>query len=181
MAIESKPKRAWLWLTAVLCTGLAATPTPLTAQSSTDQDSAEIETQQFGDWTLRCLPASATQLRTCHVSLHAFAEKSGKQVLQFRVGRFGQENNLGAVIFVPNGVRIPPGLRIQVDKRATRVYPFESCHPSTCQVRVALEGDFLEDLKAGLAGQVKFVNGTGEVLVVQVSLKGFSAALQALP
>ena len=181
MAIESRPTRALLWLTAVLCIGLAATPTPLTAQSAADQDSAEIETQQFGDWTLRCLPASATQQRTCHFSLQAFSQENGKQVLQFRVGRFGQENNLGAVIFVPNGVRIPPGVRIQVEKRAMHAYPFEVCEPSTCQARVALEDDLLRDLKAGLAGHVSFQNAAGKVLVVEISLKGFSAALQALP
>ncbi len=181
MANESRPKRAWLWLVAVLCIGLAATPTPLAAQSAADQDSAETETQQFEDWTLRCRPASETQPRTCRIHQQVVAQDSGKPVLQFLAGRFGPENVLGAVISVPTGVRLPPGLRIQVDERPMRTYPFESCRPSTCQVRVALEGGFLEDLKAGLAGQVKFVNGTGEVLIVRVSLKGFSAALQALP
>ena len=181
MAIEPRPTRAWLWLTAVLCIVLAATPTPLTAQSAADQDSAENETQQFGDWTLRCLLASATQHRTCHFSLQAFSQESGKQVLQFRVGRFGQGNSLGAVIFVPNGVRIPPGIRIQVGKRAIHAYPFELCEPFTCQARVGLEGDLLKDLKAGLAGHVSFQNAAGKVMVVEISLNGFSAALQALP
>ena len=181
MGNESRPKRAWLWLVAVLCIGLAATPTPLAAQSAADQDSAETETQQFEDWTLRCLPASATQLRTCHISQQAFAKKSGKQVLQFRVGRFGSEKILGAVIFVPNGVRLPPGLGIQIDEQAIRAYPFELCDPNSCQVRVLLEDDLLMNLKAGLAGYVRFVNGAGQELVVKISLKGFSAALQALP
>ena len=181
MANESSPRWAWLWLAAVLCIGLAATPTPLAAQSAADQDSAETETQQFNDWTLRCQPASATQQQTCHISLQAFAQDSGKQVLQFRVGRFGPEKILGAVIFVPNGVRLPPGIGFQVDERATRSYPFESCDPNSCQVRVLLEDDLLKNLKAGLAGYVRFQNGADQELVVKVSLKGFSAALQALP
>jgi invasion protein IalB len=181
MANESKPKRAWLWLAAVLCIGLAATPTPLAAQSAADQDSAETETQQFEDWALRCRPEPATQLQTCHISLQAFAQDSGKQVLQFRVGRFGPEKVLGAVIFVPNGVRLPPGLGIRIDEQAIRAYPFESCDPKSCQVRVLLEDDLLKSLKAGLAGYVSFQNGAGQELVVQISLTGFSAALQALP
>ncbi len=181
MANESKPRRAWSWLVAVLCIGLAATPTPLAAQSAADQDSAETETQQFEDWTLRCLPAPAPQLRTCHISLQAFAQDSGKQVLQFRVGRFGPEKVLGAVIFVPNGVRLPPGIGIQIGERAPRGFPFELCDPNNCQVRVLLEGDLLKNLKAGRAGNVRFQNAAGKKLVVKVSLKGFSAALRALP
>ncbi len=39
----------------------------------------------------------------------------------------------------------------------------------------------LGHLKAGLAGHVKFQSAAGQVLVVQVSLKSISAALQALP
>ncbi len=181
MANESRPRRAWLWLVAVLCIGLAATPTPLAAQSAADQDSAETETQQFEDWTLRCRPALATQLRTCHISLQAFARDSGKQVLQFRVGRFGPEKALGAVVFVPNGVRLPPGLGIQIDEQTIRAYSFVLCDPESCHVRIGLEADLLRDLKAGLAGNVRFQDATGRELVVRFSLMGFSAALQALP
>ena len=181
MVNESRPKRAWPWLVVVLCIGLAATPTPLAAQSAADQDSAETETQQFEDWTLRCRPALATQLRTCHISLQAFVRDSGKQVLQFRVGRFGPEKVLGAVIFVPVGVRLPPGLRIQIDERPPRVFAFEVCESAACQARAVLEGDLLDELKAGLTGQVKFQNAAGQVRSVPVSLKGFTAALRALP
>ncbi len=181
MSNESKPKRAWLWLAAALSIGMAAAPAPLAAQSEADQDSAETETLQFDDWTLWCRPASATQPRTCRMHQQAIAEDGGKPVLKFLVGRFGPEKVLGAVIFVPIGVRLPPGLGIQVDKRPLRTYPFEICGPKSCQARAILEADLLKDLKAGLTGHVKFQNAAGQVLVVPVSLKGFSAALRALP
>ncbi len=181
MANKSRPKRPWPWLAAVLCIGLAATPTPLAAQSAADQDSAETETQQFEDWTLRCQPASATQPRTCRIYLQAFARDSGKQVLLFRVGRFGPKKALGVLIFVPNGVRLPPGLGIQIDEQAIRAYSFMSCDPESCHVRIGLEGDLLSDFKAGLAGNVRFQDAAGRELIVQFSLMGFSAALQALP
>jgi invasion protein IalB len=181
MANESKPNRAGLWLAAILGLGLAAAPAPLAAQTEAPQSGAEIETQKFEDWTLRCRPALATQLRTCHISLQAFAQDSGKQVLQFRVGRFGPEKVLGAVIFVPVGVRLPPGLRIQIDERPPRVFAFEICDSATCQARVVLEGELLDQLKAGLTGQVKFQNAAGQMRSVPVSLKGFTAALRALP
>ncbi len=88
---------------------------------------------------------------------------------------------MGAVIFVSAGVRLSPGLRIQIDELPPRVFAFEICDSATCQARVVLEGDLLDELKAGLTGQVKFQNAAGKVRSFPVSLKGFTAALRALP
>ncbi len=186
MPKDSTPKRAWLWLAAALTIAMAVAPAPLAAQTGTDQseanqNSSETETQQFDDWTLWCRPASETQPRTCRMHQQAIAKEGGKPVLKFLIGRFGPEKVLGAVIFVPIAVRLPPGLGIQVDKRPLRTYPFEICGSKSCQARAILEGSLLKDLKAGLTGYVKFQNAAGQVLVVPVSLKGFSAALRALP
>jgi len=48
-------------------------------------------------------------------------------------------------------------------------------------VRAVLDADLLQDFKAGLTGHVKVQNAGGQELIVRFSLKGFSAALQALP
>ncbi len=191
MTHESRPRRAWHWLAAALCTGLAVAPAPLAAQSAAgqggadqdgaDQDGAEIETQRFDDWTLRCQPASETRLRACRMLQQAVSRDGGKPLLQFMVGRFGPEKILGAVIIVPLGVRLPPGLGIQVDQRPLHSYPFERCDPRSCQARAILDGGLLEELKAGLRGQVTFQNATGQAVAVPISLKGFTAALRALP
>ena len=181
MATQSRLKRASPWLATVLCIGLATAPTPLAAQSEANQAGAEPETQRFEDWTLRCHPASATRPRTCRMHQQLVANDDSNLVVRFVVGRFGPEKVLGAVIFVPIGVRLPPGLGIQVDERPLRTYPFEICSPKRCQARAILEGDILKDLKAGLTGNVKFQDAAGQVLIVPVSLKGFSASLRALP
>ncbi len=201
MTHESRPRRAWHWLAAALCIGLAVAPAPLAAQSAAgqgaagqgaagqseagqseaDQIRAGIETQQFEDWTLRCQPASETRPRACRMLQQAVSEDGGKPVLQFMVGRFGPEKILGAVIIVPLDVRLPPGLGIQVDQRPRHTYPFERCDPRSCQARAILDGGLLEDLKAGLKGPVRFRNATGQAVAVPISLKGFTAALRALP
>ncbi len=181
MSKKSKPKRSSPWLTAVLYIGLATAPAPLAAQNEAGQDSVETETQQFEDWTLRCRPASETRPRICRMIQQTVSQDGGKPILQFMVGRFGPEKILGALISVPTSVRLPPGLGIQVDERPLHGYPFEICNPTHCQARAILERDLLDDLKAGLTGHVKFQNAAGQVLIVPVSLKGFSAALRALP
>lgn len=164
----------------MLCIGLAMNPAPTSAQSAADQDTAKSETQKFEDWTLRCRPASDTLPRTCRLHQQVVATDSGKPVLQFVVGQFGPEKVLGAVIFVPIGVRLPPGLGIQVDDRQLHVFTYEICDPKTCQARAVLEGKLLKDLKAGLVGKVKFQTAAGQEISVPISLKGMTAALRAL-
>ena len=168
-------------MAAILGLGLAAAPVPLAAQNEALQSGAEITTEQFEDWVLRCQPASETQPRACRIRQNIIADDSGNTVLQIVAGRFGPEKVLGAVIFVPVGVRLPPGMRIQVDERPPRVFPFEVCDSETCQVRAILEGGLLEDFKAGVTGQMIFQNAAGQSRTVPISLKGFTAALRALP
>ena len=47
--------------------------------------------------------------------------------------------------------------------------------------RAVLDADLLQDFKAGLTGHVKVQNAGGQEMNVRFSLKGFSAALRALP
>lgn len=181
MSNESTLKRAGPWFAAVLGIGLAAAPAPSAAQNEAPQNGAKIETQQFEDWVLRCRPASQTQPRACRIQQNILADDSARTVLQIVAGRFGPEKVLGAIVFVPVGVRLPPGIRIQIGERPPRVFPFEICGPETCQARAILEGVFLQNLKAGLIGQVKFQNAAGRVRTIPFSLKGFTAAIRALP
>ena len=167
---------------AVLSIGIAVAPAPLAAQGEADDPGrADTQTEQFEDWTLRCRPASETRPRICRMHQQLLAKEDANLAVRIMVGRFGPEKVLGAVISVPIGVRLPPGLGIQVDERPLRAYPFEICDQNSCQARAVLDDDLLKDLKAGLTGHVKFQDAAGQVLIAPVSLKGFSAALRALP
>lgn len=169
-----------LWFLATLGLALAVMTNPLAAQTATTQD-AEVEIQQFEDWTLRCVTEPDTQARTCRIVQNVVSNETGKPVLRFVVGRFGAERILGAIISVPVGVRLPPGLALQVDDRSRWTFPFERCNPTSCQIRGVLEDALIHDLKAGLVGRVRFQDGNGQTAIIEVSLKGFTAALRALP
>lgn len=184
MPQESNLTRTRLRLVAALGLALAVTPTPLAAQSVPAQtapaEDGEAETRQFEDWTLRCLKKTETQDRTCRISQNVVSDKTGEPVLFFVVGRFGAERILGAIISVPIGVRLPPGLALQVDDRPPWTFPFERCNPVRCQIRGVLEKKLIHDLKAGMVGHVRFQDGSGQTANINVSLKGFTAALRAL-
>ncbi len=107
--------------------------------------------------------------------------EGGQQVLQVVIGRFGTERTLGAVILVPIGVRLPPGIGLQVDDRKARNIFFERCSPARCQAHVVLDEKMLKNFKAGLVGHVTFQDSAGRTMTVDFSLKGFTAALKDIP
>ncbi len=88
---------------------------------------------------------------------------------------------VGAIISLPIGVRLPPGISLWADDRKPWKFPFERCTPDGCQVRALLHEELLQSLKTGLVGRVTFQDAAGQPITVDFSLKGFTAALSELP
>ena len=173
-------RRASLGLLVALGLAMMAAAAPASAQSQPTQNET-TEDRLIEDWTLRCLPATESQPRTCRMVQSAVASEDGPRLLQVAVGRFGPERLLGAVISVPIGVRLPPGISLWVDDRKPWKFPFERCTPGGCQVRALLHEELLQSLKTGLVGRVTFQDAAGQPIAVDFSLKGFTAALRELP
>ena len=171
---------ASLGLAAALGLAMAGAAAPASAQSEAPQNKT-TEDRRIEDWVLRCLPATESQPRTCRMVQSAVAIEGGQRLLQVAVGRFGPERLLGAVISVPIGVRLPPGIGLRVDDRKPWNFPFERCSPSSCQVRALLQEELLKSLKAGRVGRITFQDAAGQPITVDFSLKGFTAALRELP
>ena len=169
-----------LGLAAALGLAMADAAAPASAQSEAPQNQT-TEDRRIEDWVLRCLPAAESQPQACRMVQSAVASEGGQRLLQVAVGRFGPERLLGAVISVPIGVRLPPGIDLRVDDRKPWNFPFERCSPNSCQVRAVLHEELLQSLKAGLVGRVTFQDAAGQPITVDFSLKGFTAALRELP
>ncbi len=173
-------RRASLGLLVALGLAMMAAAAPASAQSQPTQNET-TEDRLIEDWTLRCLPATESQPRTCYMVQGAVAREGGQRLLQVAVGRFGTERLLGAIISVPIGVRLPPGISLWADDRKPWEFPFERCTPGSCQVHTVLHEELLQSLKTGLVGRVTFQDAAGQPITVDFSLKGFTAALSELP
>ena len=173
-------RRASLGLLVALGLAMMAAAAPASAQSQPTQNET-TEDRLIEDWTLRCQPATESQPRTCYMVQGAVAREGGQRLLQVAVGRFGTERLLGAIISVPIGVRLPPGISLWADDRKLWKYPFERCTPGGCQVHTVLHEELLQSLKTGLVGRVTFQDAAGQPITVDFSLKGFTAALSELP
>lgn len=142
---------------------------------------AKPELERIQDWTLQCTQAETDKPKTCFLIHDVFRTEGGERILQIVVGRFGGDNVLAALFFVPLGIRLPPGLTLQVDQNAAQQVPLERCTSKGCQAQVLLDDDTLAAFKAGLGGELSFDDAAGRTIAVAFSLKGFTAGVGKLP
>jgi len=177
---------AALCLALLLTAILGALPGPAAAQTETQSEpqstapaAAAPEPRQIQDWTLRCdAPANGSLSGPCYIMQDIAAPEGQGRIAQMIVGHFGKERLLGALVFVPLGIRLPPGLLIGVDQNKPRRFPFQLCSANGCQAQIALDDAFLAELKAGAKAEAIFEDANGRKIAIEVSLRGFTAALK---
>jgi invasion protein IalB len=187
----ARPGTPWLHALAAVATLLSSAgpalaqtqipvPTQFLAQAQTPAP-AESEVERIQDWSLQCTKAQADKARKCFLIHNVFRAEDNKRILQIVVGRFSADNVLAALFFVPLGIRLPPGLILQIDKNDPLQIELELCTGKGCQAQVRLDDALLAAFKAGKGGEITFEDATGLAVGVAFSLKGFTAGMAKLP
>jgi len=174
------------WMTARLPHALFAIATllgstlPVLAQSQAPAP-AERDVERIQDWALQCTKAQADKPRTCFLIHDVFRAENNQRILQVVVGHFGADSVLGALFFVPLGIRLPPGLVLKIGQNEAQKLPLERCTTKGCQAQILLADPLLSSFKAGTDGEITFEDAAGQAVGVTFSLKGFTAGLGKLP
>lgn len=161
----------------------AQTQAPAEPQPKTEAPAApstDPQVERIKDWATQCTTPAPDKPRVCFLIHDVFAAENNQRVLQLVIGRFGNDDILGALIFVPLGIRLPPGISLQIDKNAPLQIELERCTQKGCQAQIVLSDTVLASLKAGVGGEVTFEDGAGRPVAVAFSLKGFTAAFAKL-
>lgn len=135
----------------------------------------------FDAWTMRCEKVEESGPEQCHVFQNAKDDGSGRDVAQMAVGRVPNDPKPLVIVSLPLGVYLPPGVLIQVDDKKPIRIPIEVCDPAGCRAGFPLNEEVQAAFKAGLTAKVTVQDATGQQATVPLSLKGFTAALNALP
>ena len=137
--------------------------------------------QVFQDWTVRCdeNPGNAAA-GGCYILQNVVNKETQQPVMQFAIGRLKSDGSPVAVITVPLGIRLPPGVAMQIDQQAPERMPVERCLPEGCKIQFRLSPEQIAAFKAGAGGQLTFQDVTGRSVPIPFSLKGFTAAIGAL-
>jgi invasion protein IalB len=163
--------RSWAGVFIVLAAG------GMTTLSRAEDNKGEHKVH--GAWTVRCLQRKDAP--PCDM-VQVVSKKETKQpVMVFSIGYAGKEDRYGARIGVPLGVLVSGGVAIRIDdKDVIDELKFVRCMPTGCQIEGQFEPASLEALRRGQEGGLAMLNGAGKLVVLPISLNGFSAAMDEM-
>ena len=130
-----------------------------------------------GGWRSRCEPTKGKIEGGCFVYKDLVLRQGGQRVLQFAAGYAQATPDPIALLSLPLGISLPPGVSLQVDQGKTITIMVERCEPTGCRAGLKLGPDLLRELIAGRTLKVSFHDAERKPIEMQVALAGFSAAL----
>lgn len=161
--------------TAALVFALSTGPAPA-------QQANETVRSTHGDWAIRC----AGDRGVC-VMQTVGKGADGNDVLEIRIRKLddvrtqeGQTVPAAIQIATPLGVLLRAGVRVQVDGGQVRTGLYEICLPQACIVRDLVPDEFLNAMRRGNIAKMTIVSPAQGEVSIDVSLRGFTAAFDAL-
>ena len=151
------------------------------AFASEPSRAAPEDGKKFGDWSVKCDEnAQNTAAGKCFIAHQVSNNQTNQTVMVIAIGYVEADKLPVAVVTLPLGIRLPPGVGVQVDQGEGLKYPFERCLPDGCQVQFRLSEAQINSFQNGIAGKVLFQDPTGRDGAFPFSLKGFTAAFNSL-
>jgi len=138
------------------------------------------EGAKFGNWTAKCEESQGKVQGGCFIFQNLVLREGGQRVLQFAVGYVATTDEPIALLSLPLGISLPPGVTIRIgDGAPTRVI-VERCEPNGCRAGLKLKPDLLRQLSEGTQLTVTFHDAERRPIDVPLSLEGFAAGLSSL-
>ena len=140
---------------------------------------AEIRAEH-DDWVVRCQPApedafGATEL--CEMYQQVSEQESQQTVLETVIGYPQGAEQPVALFNLPLGMRLPPGVQLQVDDNEAVRFPVQICLRSGCRADIELDSELVAQMRAGSEAVLTIADPQGRGVELPLSLMGFSAAL----
>jgi invasion protein IalB len=154
-----------------------------TGQQPADGPGSIYLAATHGDWQVRCVKAEDGSDPCQMYQLLKGAEGNAVAEIAIFPLPAGGEAAAGANFIAPLGTLLTEALRLGLDGANQKVYPFTWCDNGGCVARVGLTTEELAGFKSGntLTATIVPVGASTEKVNVTVSLKGFTAAFDALP
>jgi invasion protein IalB len=164
--------RRWCALSAALFTlaAGAANEPPVAAE------------RNFGSWTAKCENAgdAGPHAGGCFIFQNLVLRAGGQRVLQIAIGYVPGTDEPIALLSLPLGISLPPGVSIEAAGGGPLRFPVERCEPNGCRAGLRLKPDFLAELLAADTLTVRFHDAQRQPIEVPLGVSGLGAGLQAL-
>jgi len=174
----------WRKFLAGLVIALSIPATTALAQT----DAAETEMQapqaevrgQYQDWIVRCQPAPEDAFgagELCEMYQSVSESENGQTVFEVVIGYPQGAESPIALFNLPLGMRLPPGVQMQVDDNEPVRFAIQICLTSGCRGDIALDDSLVSQMRAGAEATLTIADPQGRGIELPLSLSGFSAAL----
>lgn len=161
-----------------ILTGAAAAQSSAPAPADANKPVQPSETKEFGDWTVRCYPASSTT--PCEMIELLVNKKSGRRVLGVLI-MYNQTQNQNVIqIAMPLGVMLQSGAVLSSDTYTSEVLHYRLCDVQGCYTFAPLNDDAVKALGRATKAEMRIVSADGKKFNLAFSLSGFTAAHNAL-
>lgn len=129
----------------------------------------------FTDWRVLC--QSVEEATTdCQMLQSASTSADGPAVFLLSVSTGRDTGANYAVVTVPVGVYLTPGIEIRVDQHRPFKVLYEICDRAGCHAGFKLSGSVLNAFRQGVDAKVRVWTAKTQAVEFPVSLRGFSAA-----
>ena len=142
-----------------------------------------------GAWAVQCqvqpAPAGAeagtASVRSCGMVQTAKGERQGASLILIMVKEQQEGKDVTMMrVMAPIGVYLPLGVALEIDGDAVGRVPFTRCMPQTCIAIAEASPPTLDRMKKGGTANFIIYEGPGSGMAMELSLKGFTAALDEL-
>jgi invasion protein IalB len=151
----------------------AAAPQP----GAPPQVPTRTEILNFDSWVVTC-SEFADKTKRCSALLQILQQNTGQVVFTWSVGM--DDHKLVAVMQVPTGVVITPGVELRIGKLPAQKIPFVSCDPGRCVASTPVDANLLKEMTASPTAEAVIQATQGNTVQFNIQLKGFDRAYAAL-
>ncbi|MFC0267963.1 invasion associated locus B family protein [Kushneria aurantia] len=161
-------------------TALAQAQSQPGAPSQSQAQQQNFDTQQFQSWEVRCPTGGATAQQRCTMNQVVNNPDSNEPLMRVMVGYPPQADGPVMVFLLPLGIRLAPGMQLQVDSNEPTGFPFQVCTPQGCRANLPLDANMQQQLRGGTQATISAIAPDGERLDLNLSLMGFTNASQRI-
>lgn len=149
------------------------------AAQAQPQNAPNADIKQFRDWEVRC-PRGGGNDAHCTMTQLVNSPSSNRPVMRVVVAYPPEGSDPVMVFLLPLGVRLAPGMQLQVDNGKEIPFPYQVCMDDACRADLPLQGQLLSQLRGGTKAKVSLFDPNGKRLDTNISLLGFTDATRAI-
>ena len=151
------------------------------AQESPVPQAAQKPVAQNGAWITRCQGEDSGNSQPCEIFQRLLVRDTGQRIAEFAVGYpEGGQGNARGVAVLPLGIILDEDISMQIDDGARFSFKVRYCTQSGCFAFLDLNPEIVDMMRKGGEATFYFHILNGEPMAINLSLSGFTKALETL-